>query len=248
MRSAHPTKVARLYIVKRQILPSLAILCIVFWAYIVPFLHSSDTLKTILPRAKNGAEKHLPLANCSCPILASSANYQIVKKVASFFEERKVDYIIFAGTFLQLYRDCNISKDSSDVDFAIPLDRLTTSFKDEMIKDLGFRVSQTFGMEGEMGHEWSLKTPAKTKVDVFSLNCNSDGFCWTPLWIEHALFRCGLYPVYPTASLTVGEDQFSIPRYPATFLEQLYGSNWTTPVSQRSWDWKSPFCRAPVAV
>lgn len=247
MATLYKIKAFKPYFGRRELFVTLILLFALLWSTLSRYL-CGKIITVSLVKAPKDVQEHFPLAPCSKPALDSSAKYLIVKKLVSFFEERNIEYIVYAGTFLQLYRDCDISNDSSDIDFAIPLDKITASLKDDVVKELGFSFLSKFGIEGEKGHEISFKTADSTKVDIFSLNCNKDGFCWTPLWVNNALFRCGLYFIFPTAKLTIGNDQISIPRYPSTFLEQLYGSNWTIPISQSNWDWKSPFCRAPVAV
>jgi hypothetical protein len=174
--------------------------------------------------------------------------YRSVKAMVSFFEETHIDYIVHAGTLLQLYRDCDINGDANDIDFAIPLEKLTMSLKHDLVDKLGLTYLYEFGTEGQMGYEMSFKDRNSVKIDIFSLNCNPDGFCWTPLWISKILHRCGLFPVYPIAELCIGEDTLRIPSYPSTFLEQLYGSKWRHPIATRKWGWQNPFCKVPVVV
>jgi hypothetical protein len=168
--------------------------------------------------------------------------------MVSFFEETHIDYIVHAGTLLQLYRDCDINDDANDVDFAIPLEKLTINLKQDLVDKLGLTYLYEFGTEGQMGYEMSFKDRNSVKIDMFSLNCNSDGFCWTPLWINKILHRCGLFPVYPIAELRVEEETLRIPTHPSTFWEQLYGSKWQYLIATGKWAWQNPFCKVPVVV
>lgn len=108
-------------------------------------------------QASNGAQSLSPLVSCSNSSLNHSMAYRSVKAMVSFFEETHIDYIVHAGTLLQLYRDCDINDDANDIDFAIPLEKLTMGLKHDLVNKLGFTYLQGFGTEGQVGSEMSFE-------------------------------------------------------------------------------------------
>jgi hypothetical protein len=151
-----------------------------------------------------------------------------------------IDYSVYAGTLLHLYRDCALAKDTNDIDFVVPYMQINVELVNKF-KDNGFKVKHTFGDMGVPGFEMAFIHPSGIKVDVFG-EVEELNYSWTPLWVGGKLRKCRFPTTTPIKLNVALGESYMIKNNPEGLLSNLYGLQWREPVPTKNWNWVNPYC------
>lgn len=173
------------------------------------------------------------------------SNVDIPQKLWTVYKDSKdllagTDAAAHFGTLLQFYRDCRLSPDSNDIDFALPYEQITVSLVDKFTR-FGYKVEHRFGEMGTPGFEISVRHPDGVKVDLFG-QVVEPYYSWCPLWVSGKLRHCR-YPTSQLGTLVIaGGEEVRVRKPIEPILASIYGQQWREPIPTKRWNWVNPVC------
>ena len=156
-------------------------------------------------------------------------------EVIEALQELTPDVCFGFGSALSIVRDHDLIPHDDDLDVLIGFepDQAGTHTEGKQLirdclQDKGFRVTG-----GMASYQWVTPSTGGTRLDVFLGVFEGDKIAWYP-GRRGALTREMMFP--PQTREFLGH-QVQVPAQPETYLEQIYGSGWSTPDPnfQHSW-------------
>lgn len=162
--------------------------------------------------------------------------HELLSLVRRFVFENKVPLMLYAGSLLGWYRQCDHIVHSVDVDFALPAQYLTEEVFKNFYLHSGIRVYQRYGTPG---HSLELVnySSKNIKMDIFTIEQNEHkNISYAYLFAHQKRYR-HYYPNINFEDLCTIE-MVGVPVYapcdPFAFINVEYGWGWFEPNSGRN--------------